>query len=90
MIAKCLYRFDSLRCVVFCRGKFAIVKRCTEKSTGQQFAAKVLRKRRRGKSCREEILVEIDIMRQGMDHQRIIKLHEVFESSHEFHLIIEL
>ena len=76
--------------VVFCRGKFAIVKRCTEKSTGQQFAAKVLKKRRRGKSCREDILMEIDIMRQAMEHQRIIKLHEVFESSTEFHIIIEL
>ena len=39
---------------------------------------------------REDILVEIDIMRQGMDHNRIIKLYEVFESSAEFHIIIEL
>jgi len=73
-----------------CRGKFAIVKRCTCKETGEQFASKVLKKRRRGKSCRDEILVEIDIMRQGMDHNRIVKLHEVFESSSEFHIIIEL
>ena len=72
------------------RGKFAIVKRCTEKSTGTQYAAKILKKRRRGKSVREDILVEIDIMRQGMDHNRIIKLYEVFESSNEFHIIIEL
>lgn len=73
-----------------CRGKYAIVKRCTCKQTGEQFAAKVLKKRRRGKSCREEILVEIDIMRQGMDHARIVKLHEVYESGSEFHIIIEL
>lgn len=57
------------------------------------YAAKVLKKRRRGKSCREEILVEIDIMRQAneaREHARIIKLHEVFESSSEFHIILEL
>ena len=76
--------------VYFCRGKYAIVKRCTSKQTGEQFAAKVLKKRRRGKSCREEILVEIDIMRQGMDHARIVKLHEVYEGVSEFHIIIEL
>lgn len=75
---------------MFRRGKFAIVKRCTEKSTGHHYASKVLKKRRRGKSAREEILVEIDIMRQAMDHPRIVKLHEVYESAHEFHIIIEL
>lgn len=75
------------------RGKFAIVKKCTEKCSGTQFAAKVLKKRRRGKSCREDILVEIDIMRQAneaREHPRIIKLHEVFESSSEFYIILEL
>ena len=63
------------------RGKFAIVKRCTEKATGTQYAAKILKKRRRGKSVREDILVEIDIMRQGMDHNRIIKLYEIGRAS---------
>ena len=84
------YNTYSLCRLVICRGKFAIVKRCTCKETGQQFASKVLKKRRRGKSCRDDILVEIDIMRQGMDHNRIVKLHEVFESTSEFHIIIEL
>lgn len=72
------------------RGKFAIVKKCTEKKTGAQYAAKILKKRRRGKSVREDILMEIDIMRQGMDHPRIIKLYEVFETQSEFYIIIEL
>lgn len=69
------------------------MKKCTEKSSGEQFAAKVLKKRRRGKSCRDEILVEIDIMRQAneaREHPRIIRLHEVFESMHEFFIILEL
>jgi len=69
------------------------VKKCTEKSTGEPFAVKVLKKRRRGKSCRDDILLEIDIMRQAneaREHLRIIRLHEVFESSSEFHIILEL
>lgn len=72
------------------RGKFAIVKRCTEKSTGDQYAAKYLRKRRGGKSCREDILIEIDIMVQAMNHHRIVRIHEVFESQREMIIIIEL
>jgi len=77
----------------FCRGKFAIVKRCTQKSTGIQFAAKVLKKRRHGRSVRADILVEIDIMQQANGNgkqARIIKIFEVFESSHEFHIVLEL
>ncbi len=75
------------------RGKFAIVKRCTEKATGTQFADKVLKKRRHGRSVRNDVLVEIDIMIQANGngkHPRIIKIYEVFESSHEFHIILEL
>lgn len=72
------------------RGKFAIVKRVTEKSSGVQYAAKFLRKRRGGKACRDDIIVEIDVMRQSMGHHRIIKLREVFESTREMILILEL
>ena len=69
------------------------MKRCTDKSTGEQYASKVLKKRRRGKACREDILREIDIMRQAneaADHPRIIRLKEVYESTSEFHIILEL
>lgn len=69
------------------------MKKCTDKSSGEQYAAKVLKKHRRGKSCRGDILVEIDIMRQAneaREHPRIIRLREVFESSKEFHIILEL
>jgi serine/threonine protein kinase len=72
------------------RGKFAIVKRVVDKSSGEKYAAKFLRKRRGGKLCRDDIIVEMDIMRQSMDHHRIIKLREVFESTREMILILEL
>lgn len=88
-----IYLFISWIYQILCRGKFAIVKRCTEKSTGTQFADKVLKKRRHGRSVRNDVLVEIDIMRQSNGngkHPRIIKIYEVFESSHEFHIILEL
>uniref|UniRef100_A0A0B6ZIJ9 Protein kinase domain-containing protein n=1 Tax=Arion vulgaris TaxID=1028688 RepID=A0A0B6ZIJ9_9EUPU len=41
------------------RGKFAVVRRCVNIKTGEVVAAKIIRKRRKGKSCREEILREV-------------------------------
>ena len=66
------------------------MRKCTEKATGQHFAAKYLRKRRGGKSCRADIMMEVDIVRQCMDHHRIVKLHEVFESTREMIIVLEL
>ncbi|ELK27729.1 Serine/threonine-protein kinase 17B [Myotis davidii] len=44
------------------RGKFAVVRQCISKSTGQEYAAKFLKKRRRGQDCRAEILHEIAVL----------------------------
>jgi serine/threonine kinase 17 len=66
------------------------VRKYTEKSSGKCYAAKYLRKRRRGCDCREDILKEIDIMRTGKDQQRIIQVKEVFEAQREIIIILEL
>jgi len=44
------------------RGKFAVVKKCVEKTTGKEHAAKFLRKRRKGQDCRSDILNEIAVL----------------------------
>uniref|UniRef100_A0A8C3HS56 Protein kinase domain-containing protein n=1 Tax=Chrysemys picta bellii TaxID=8478 RepID=A0A8C3HS56_CHRPI len=44
------------------RGKFAVVKKCLEKATGREFAAKFLRKRRKGEDCRLDIINEIAVL----------------------------
>ncbi|KAJ8247687.1 hypothetical protein GJAV_G00249110 [Gymnothorax javanicus] len=74
-------------------GQFAIVKRCREKSTGLDFAAKFIRKRpsrasRRGVS-REEIVREVGILRQ-IQHPNIITLHDVYENRTDVVLVLEL
>nr|XP_031535364.1 death-associated protein kinase 2 isoform X2 [Vicugna pacos] len=76
----------------FC-GQFAIVKRCREKSTGLEYAAKFIKKRqsqasRRG-VCREEIQREVSILRQVL-HPNVITLHDVFENRTDVVLILEL
>ena len=46
----------------FPRGKFAVVKKCIEKATGKEHAAKFLRKRRKGGDCRMDIINEIAVL----------------------------
>ncbi|KAM3917071.1 serine/threonine-protein kinase 17B [Leptodactylus fuscus] len=71
------------------RGRFAVVRRCTEKATGREFAAKFLKKRRRGKDCRAEIIHEIAVLEMAKSNPRIVDLHDVFETSNEMILILE-
>lgn len=75
-------------------GQFAVVKRVRELSTGQDFAAKFVRKKKciagkRGLK-REEILREADILSELAPHPNIITLHDVFENKHEIILVLEL
>ncbi|XP_044049253.1 death-associated protein kinase 2 isoform X1 [Siniperca chuatsi] len=74
-------------------GQFAIVKRCIEKSTGTEYAAKFIKKRqsrasRRGVR-REEIEREVDILQQ-LQHSNIVALHDVYENRTDVVLILEL
>ncbi|KAJ4938515.1 hypothetical protein JOQ06_003130 [Pogonophryne albipinna] len=74
-------------------GQFAVVKRCIEKSTGVEYAAKFIKKRqsrasRRGVK-REEIEREVDILQQ-LQHNNIVSLHDVFENRTDVVLILGL
>ncbi|XP_066557901.1 death-associated protein kinase 2 isoform X2 [Amia ocellicauda] len=74
-------------------GQFAIVKCCVEKSSGQEYAAKFIKKRqsrgsRRGVR-REEIEREVSILQQTQ-HPNIVTLHDVFENRTDVVLILEL
>lgn len=71
------------------RGKFAVVKKCLEKSSGQQYAAKCIRKRRHNRDCTPDILHEIAVLEMGISHPHLIKLHKVYETPTEFVLILE-
>ncbi|XP_020640438.3 death-associated protein kinase 2 isoform X1 [Pogona vitticeps] len=74
-------------------GQFAIVKKCREKTTGLEYAAKFIKKRqsrasRRGVR-REEIEREVNILQQIL-HANIIQLHDVYENKTDVVLILEL
>lgn len=74
-------------------GQFAVVRRCRHRSTGVEYAAKFIKKRRskasrRGVS-REDIEREVNILKE-IQHPNIITLNEVFENKAEVILILEL
>ncbi|XP_066998168.2 uncharacterized protein [Anabrus simplex] len=71
-------------------GKYAAVRRCRNRSNGEQFAAKFLRKRRRSTDLRPEILHEVAILDACRTSPRIVRLHQVFETSQEMILLLEL
>ncbi|XP_043830102.1 serine/threonine-protein kinase 17A isoform X1 [Dromiciops gliroides] len=71
------------------RGKFAVVRKCVKKDSGKEFAAKFMRKRRKGQECRTEIIHEIAVLELAQGNQRVISLHEVYETSSEMILVLE-
>lgn len=75
------------------RGQYAVVKQCKEKSTEKEFAAKFVRKRRKGKDCRAEVWHEVEVLsatNNPYQHPQIITLYDVFETRSEIILILEL
>lgn len=70
------------------RGKFGVVYRCKEKSSGKQFAAKFVTTNR--KEDREDVEREVDIMK-SLQHKRLLQLYDAFDDGkREMVLIMEL
>ncbi|KAF4113008.1 death-associated protein kinase 1 isoform X4 [Onychostoma macrolepis] len=74
-------------------GQFAVVKKCRHKSTGVEYAAKFIKKRRSKSSRRgvskDDIEREVSILKE-IQHPNVITLHNVFENKNEVILILEL
>ncbi|XP_045623206.1 phosphorylase b kinase gamma catalytic chain, skeletal muscle/heart isoform isoform X3 [Procambarus clarkii] len=73
------------------RGGCSVVRRCIEKETGQQFAAKIIDlSDSSDEGVYEATIREIDVLRMVAGHPYIIELHDVFESSTFIFLVFEL
>ncbi|KAM6953668.1 serine/threonine-protein kinase 17A [Aplochiton taeniatus] len=71
------------------RGKFAVVRKCVEKLTGREYAAKFMRKRRKGQDCRTEILHEVAVLERARASPRMVNIHQVYEMTSEMVLVLE-
>uniref|UniRef100_A0A182PE90 non-specific serine/threonine protein kinase n=1 Tax=Anopheles epiroticus TaxID=199890 RepID=A0A182PE90_9DIPT len=72
------------------RGMFGIVRSAISKQSGISYAAKFLRRRRRGKCCLSEINHEIAVLMLCAESDHVVKLHAVHETRAEIALILEL
>ncbi|KAI5710389.1 serine/threonine-protein kinase 17A-like [Diaphorina citri] len=74
----------------FARGKFASVRKCTHKITKVEYAAKFIRKRRRSMDQMQDILHEAAVLYLAQKSERIVGLHEIYETPHEMVLVLEM
>lgn len=74
----------------FSRGKFATVRRALHKSTNVQYAAKYIKKRRRAVDHTPEIYHEIAVLLKCASSSRVVRLYEVYETSTDMVLVLEL
>lgn len=77
------------------RGVSSTVRRCVEKSTGNEYAAKIIdvsvdMEDSTGCTLRQSTWREITVLRMMAEHPYIIKLYDVFESSTYIVLVFEL
>ncbi|XP_053660083.1 caM kinase-like vesicle-associated protein [Anopheles marshallii] len=72
------------------KGMYGIVRAAVSKQSGISYAAKFLRRRRRGQCCLSEINHEIAVLMLCADSDHVVKLQAVHETRSEFALILEL
>jgi len=71
------------------RGAFSIVYLATYRSTGQQYAVKVINKKDLGKDYEKNLKMEVDILKK-VNHANIIALKELFDTPDKLYLVMEL
>ncbi|XP_064086317.1 microtubule-associated serine/threonine-protein kinase 2-like isoform X3 [Macrobrachium nipponense] len=71
------------------RGKFAAVRRARHRATGQLFAAKYVRRRRRNVSLECEARHEVAVLLLGIMDPQIVRLHHVYETRTEYIILLE-
>lgn len=71
------------------KGRFATIHEGTSLKTGAKYAIKVMDKSRIDHSDQEGLRAEIAILKL-VDHPRVIKMHEVFETDRYIYIILDL
>ncbi|XP_072943664.1 serine/threonine-protein kinase 17A isoform X2 [Epargyreus clarus] len=74
----------------FARGKFASVRKIRHLVSGEEYAAKFIRKRRRAADTTREIQHEVAVLALCSDSTRVVRLHEVYETRSEVAIVLEL
>lgn len=71
------------------KGSFGVVKEATNKATGRRWAVKAVNKEKAGTSAVKLLEREVLIMKK-IDHEHLIHLEEIYETSKRMYLVMEL
>jgi len=74
---------------VLCSGQWARVYRCKSRSTGISYAAKYSSRNRFNADCSAELRHEIALLSLCSQSPRVVRLHDVYETSKEIILVME-
>jgi len=69
-------------------GAYASVSTCVSRSTGKEFAVKLVNKHEPGHT-RSRIMREVDVFKMCINHPNIVQLEEWFEDNDSFYMIFE-
>lgn len=73
----------------FTRGAFSIVKRCVQKSTGLEFAAKIINTKKLTSRDFQKLEREARVCRK-LQHPNIVRLHDSIQEENYHYLIFDL
>lgn len=71
------------------RGSFASVCKCTEKTSGKEFAAKFVRFTKGSQADLKKVATEAEIWRT-VQHKNIVSLYKTFVQENEIYIVMEL
>jgi len=71
------------------RGSFASVCKCTEKTSGKEFAAKIVRFTKGSQADLKKVATEAEIWRT-VQHKNIVSLYKTFVQENEIYIVMEL
>jgi serine/threonine protein kinase len=71
------------------RGAFAVVRLCTSKKDGKEYAVKIVEKNRSSASQRENLSMEVSLMAKT-EHKNIVRLVDLFEDQECIYIVMEL
>ena len=79
------YKFDK----VLGEGSFAVVRKGIKKTTGEEFAIKIIDKSNMETDDQQALMLEVEILSR-IDHPNIVKLFEVYDEKSKFYMVMEL
>lgn len=71
------------------KGAFSEVRNCVERSSGRQWAVKIMKKNFRDPTSLKVTAAEIEIYQKAGKHHNIVELHDIYENQTHWFLVLQ-